>query len=150
MPKRIIEANLIRYMLEKEVIVICAGGGGIPVRIDEKGEMEGVEAVVDKSYTCVLLAQEINSQKIIFVSPRKRIVSAYGLNLTNGLQKLDLAAIENLIQKGEMEDTMRHKLIASKTFLQKPGRMVVIMPPDQLDADPDMCCGVQLDSTIFG
>jgi carbamate kinase len=150
MPKKVIEATQVRHMLERGVIVICAGGGGIPVRSDENGDLIGVDAVVDKAYTCVLLAQEIDCDLIIFVSPRDRIVGSYDLNLTNGLQEIDLKKIDTLINRYEMEDTMRHKLIASKQFLQQGGnKTVLILPPDQLGADPSSCCGVQLGSEAY-
>ncbi|MGB7116552.1 MAG: hypothetical protein WBD56_10440 [Anaerolineales bacterium] len=150
MPKKVIEATHVRHILERGVIVICAGGGGIPVRSDENGDLIGVDAVVDKAYTCVLLAAEIDCDLIIFVSPRDRIVGSYDLNLTNGLQEIDLKKIDTLINRYEMEDTMRHKLIASKQFLQQGGnKTVLILPPDQLGADPSSCCGVQLGSEAY-
>ena len=150
MPKRVIEATLVKHMLERGVIVICAGGGGIPVRSDENGDLVGVDAVVDKAYTCVLLAQEIDCDLIIFVSPRDRIVGSYDLNLTKGLQDIDLEKIDALIMRNEMEDRMRHKLIASKQFLQIGGnKTVLILPPDQLGSDPSSCCGVQLGSDAY-
>lgn len=50
-PKRIFEIRPIRWMIEKGVIVVCAGGGGIPTMLDEKGVLHGVEAVIDKDST---------------------------------------------------------------------------------------------------
>jgi len=150
MPKRVVEAALVRQMLERGVIVICAGGGGIPVRPNEAGDLVGVDAVVDKAYTCVLLAQEIACDMVIFVSPRDRIVGSYDLNLAKGLQDIDLEKIDALIMGREMEDTMRHKLIASKQFLQQGGeKTVLILPPDQLGTDPGLCCGVKLGSEAY-
>ena len=46
----------------------CGGGGGIPVRYDEQGNMMGVEAVVNKSHTAALLADEVGIDTIVFVS----------------------------------------------------------------------------------
>lgn len=150
MPRRVIEAALVRHMLERNAIVICAGGGGIPVRSNEAGDLVGVDAVVDKAYTCVLLAQEITCDLIIFVSPRDRIVGSYDLNLAKGLQDIDLEKIDSLIMGHEMEDTMRHKLIASKQYLQQGGdKTVLILPPDQLGSDPNLCCGVKLGSEAY-
>jgi carbamate kinase len=144
-PKEIIEANSIRFLLEHDVVVICAGGGGIPVRIDERGEIIGVEAVVDKAYTAALLAEEIGTDIVVFVSPWQKIVSVFELGIENPMMELDLSEFEELIDSNkEMEDTMRHKLIASRDFLQNGGRSVLIIPPEQLGMVPEKCSGIRL------
>ena len=57
-PKRIVELDVIKEMLQKGLVVIAVGGGGIPV-IEEKGELVGVEAVIDKDLASSLLATEL-------------------------------------------------------------------------------------------
>jgi carbamate kinase len=144
-PKEIIEANSIRFLLDHGVIVICAGGGGIPVRVDEGGELNGVEAVVDKAYTSVLLAQEIGTDTIVFVSPWEKIINIFDLRIDDPLKQLNIAEFEMLIDAHkEMEDTMLHKLIASRNFLIDGGRSVLIIPPDQLSVVPEACSGIRL------
>ena len=144
-PKEIIEANSIRFLLEHDVVVICAGGGGIPVRVDEQGELRGVEAVVDKAYTAALLAKVIGIDTIVFVTPWEKIVSVFDLKLDNPLTQFDRGEFELLIELNkEMEDTMLHKLIASRNFLQDGGRSVLIIPPDQLNRVPEKCSGIRL------
>ena len=144
-PMEIVEANSIRFLLERGVIVICAGGGGIPVRIDDQGGIAGVEAVVDKAYTATLLAKEIGTDMIVFVSPWKRMVSVFDLRINTKLLQMSLSELDELIKPSTvMKDTMRHKLIASRNFLQNNGRTVLIVPPDQLGMVPDRCGGIQL------
>ena len=144
-PKEVIEANSIRFLLEHDVVVICAGGGGIPVQIDDQGDIIGVEAVVDKAYTAVLLAQEIGIDTVVFVSPWEKIISIFDLRIDSPLMELNLSEFEDLIgSKREMEDNMRHKLIASRNFLQDGGRSVLIIPPDQLGMVPEKCSGIRL------
>ncbi|HSR54947.1 MAG TPA: carbamate kinase, partial [Alphaproteobacteria bacterium] len=58
-PVRILEIATIRHLVAEGVIVICAGGGGIPVVIDARGAVHGVEAVIDKDRTAALLAREL-------------------------------------------------------------------------------------------
>ena len=50
-PQRVVETRLIRLLLDSGAIVVCAGGGGVPVIRNEDGRLEGVEAVVDKDLT---------------------------------------------------------------------------------------------------
>jgi len=144
-PKRILEANSIRSLFEQGEVVVCSGGGGIPVRILEQGNIIGVEAVVDKAYTAFLLGEELQAEAIIFVSPVERIVNTFDLDLNYGLHDFDFSELEKLIScSPNIEDTMRHKLIASRNSLEENGRQVFIVPPDQLGKIPDRCKGIQL------
>ena len=56
-----IETRLIRLLLESGAIVVCAGGGGVPVVRNEEGQLEGVEAVVDKDLTTSVLAEALDA-----------------------------------------------------------------------------------------
>jgi len=144
-PKRIVEANSIGYLFERGEIVVCSGGGGIPVRIDENQNIVGVEAVVDKAYTTFLLGEELQTEMIIFVSPWERIVRTFDLDLNNGLHDFSLSDLDALMERSsEMEDTMRHKLIASRNYIHNNEKNVLIVPPDQLGLIPDRCKGIQL------
>ena len=58
-PQRVVETRLIRLLLESGAVVVCAGGGGVPVVRDESGELRGVEAVVDKDLTSAVLAEAL-------------------------------------------------------------------------------------------
>lgn len=144
-PKRIVEANSIRYLFDQGLVVVCAGGGGIPVSIDNNGDIIGVEAVVDKAYTAFLLGEEVQAEAIIFVSPWERIVNTIGLDLNNGLHSFYFNDLDALLgRSSDIEDTMRHKLIASRNHLQTSKTPVLIVPPDQLGVAPDRCVGIQL------
>jgi carbamate kinase len=82
---------------------------------------------------------------IVFVSPWKRIVSVFDLRIENKFLQMDLSDLDELIDPSMvMEDTMRHKLIASRNFLQNNGRSVLIVPPDRLGMVPDKCSGIRL------
>ena len=69
-PKRIFEIRPIQWLLEKGTVVICAGGGGIPVmfRPGERQILTGVEAVIDKDLASALLAQEISADLFVMVT----------------------------------------------------------------------------------
>ena len=58
-PQKILELDPIKWMLDRGVIVICAGGGGIPTIRGEDGRLKGVEAVIDKDFASALLAREL-------------------------------------------------------------------------------------------
>ena len=67
-PRHIPDVDLIRLLLEANVIVICAGGGGIPVVRRPDGSLIGVQAVIDKDRTASLLAQEIGADALLLLT----------------------------------------------------------------------------------
>jgi carbamate kinase len=67
-PLDIVEKDVIADLIEKEMVLIAAGGGGIPVRREANGELFGVEAVIDKDRASALLALEINADELIILT----------------------------------------------------------------------------------
>jgi carbamate kinase len=147
MPERIIETNSIRTLVESKILVICAGGGGIPVRIDAHGVRIGIDAVVDKAYTTALLAREIQAEAIIFVTPLEHLVGILGPDPFTQVRMLDQATLEILIEeRTALDDPIRHKLIAGRTFLRSGGKLVMIVPPNELGNIPRLGYGIYLDN----
>lgn len=70
-PKHIFEIRPIRWLLEHETIVICAGGGGIPTAVDGEGKLHGVEAVIDKDLCSSLLAKELDAELLVIATDVK-------------------------------------------------------------------------------
>lgn len=67
-PIRILELNIIELLLKQSVLVICAGGGGIPVVRRPDGSLVGVEAVIDKDLASGLLARELNADAFLMLT----------------------------------------------------------------------------------
>lgn len=67
-PLRIFEIAPIRTLVDQGVIVICAGGGGIPTVLDEHGVARGVEAVIDKDLASALLAEELKADLLVIAT----------------------------------------------------------------------------------
>lgn len=67
-PRRIVELVTIRRLVEAGVLVVCAGGGGIPVARRPGGSLDGVEAVVDKDRTASLLARELGADRLLLLT----------------------------------------------------------------------------------
>ena len=78
LPLRIIGLNAIEVLLEAGHIVICAGGGGIPVMRNSKGDMEGVEAVIDKDRTAALLAHELKADALLLLTDVDAVYRNWG------------------------------------------------------------------------
>lgn len=67
-PLRILELRTIRLLVDSGVIVVCAGGGGIPVAIDDAGAARGIEAVIDKDLAAALLARELGADALLLLT----------------------------------------------------------------------------------
>jgi carbamate kinase len=78
MPLRIIGLDAIRVLLAANHTVICAGGGGIPVMRNRKGEMEGVEAVIDKDRTAALLALGLEADALLLLTDVAGVYRDFG------------------------------------------------------------------------
>lgn len=67
-PRAIVELRSLRTLIDAGSLVICAGGGGIPVALDGDGSMRGVEAVVDKDLTAALLARRLDADLLVMLT----------------------------------------------------------------------------------
>jgi carbamate kinase len=67
-PRRVVELATIRLLVDAGVIVICAGGGGIPVVVTPSGGIHGVEGVIDKDLAAALLARELEADALLLLT----------------------------------------------------------------------------------
>jgi len=77
-PQRVVETRLIRLLLDSGAIVVCAGGGGVPVVRDETGHLRGVEAVVDKDLTSAVLADALDADALLVLTDVPAVMRDYG------------------------------------------------------------------------
>ena len=77
-PKRIFELSVIELLVEQGIIVICAGGGGIPTIHRKDGSLIGVEAVIDKDLASALLARELNADALIMLTDVSAVWKEWG------------------------------------------------------------------------
>lgn len=78
-PQRIVETRLIRSLVAAGTVVVCAGGGGIPVVRDAAtGALRGTEAVVDKDLTASLLAEALDADALLLVTDVAAVMTGYG------------------------------------------------------------------------
>ncbi|MBT8047998.1 MAG: carbamate kinase [Xanthomonadales bacterium] len=100
LPQRIIEIEVIRMLVESGVVVICAGGGGIPVAYDENNKLFGVEAVIDKDLASGLLARDLGAEMFVMLTDVPCVYRDFGTERQkairaahpDALEKMDFAA----------------------------------------------------------
>jgi carbamate kinase len=96
-PLRVVETRLIRQLLDADVVVICAGGGGAPVVRNRLGELEGIEAVVDKDSTAGLLAEALDADLLVVLTDVAGVETDYGTQAARPIHRAtpaDLRALQ--------------------------------------------------------
>jgi len=77
-PLRIMELSVIKMLVSRQVIVICGGGGGIPVICRDDGSLVGVEAVIDKDLASSLLARELKADALLMLTDVDAVYKQWG------------------------------------------------------------------------
>ena len=95
LPKEIIPAKIFRRLLVRGVLVVCAGGGGIPVVRDEETGWRGVEAVIDKDRTASLLAQEVGAHALVMLTDVSAIQRGFGTPAAEPIHRTDTLGIKS-------------------------------------------------------
>ena len=93
LPQRIFEIRPIKWLLEKETIVICAGGGGIPTVYDENQKLEGTEAVIDKDLASELLARELAADLYLMATDADAVYVDWGTPEAKAIKRTSPKAI---------------------------------------------------------
>ena len=132
-PRRILDVDVIRRLVEAGAVVIAAGGGGIPVYQDVGGYFRGVEAVIDKDYTTALLAQELDADLVIILTQVAQVAENFGRPNQRWLDRVGVArAKEMLAQHQFAPGSMGPKIRAAVAFVEKTGKEVLITDAEHL------------------
>jgi len=141
-PIEIVEIEGIKQLVESGMIVITAGGGGIPVLLNQQGLLEGVEAVVDTDHVACMLADQLDAKVMLMIveNDHKFISSGVG---TEDYRLLSLEELDNTIANSTFYSNMvSRKLHSAKEFLQSGGEQVVITTLDNLSSILDKKSGL--------
>ncbi|MEI4768258.1 carbamate kinase [Psychrobacillus sp. FJAT-51614] len=131
-PVKIVEKESIEALLEKDITVITAGGGGIPV-IENNGILEGVEAVIDKDFASALLAADINADYLFILTGVEQVAINFGTPNQQNLFEVTIEEALRYMEEGQFpKGSMGPKIEAAILFLQKGGKNVIITSIDKL------------------
>ncbi|MEW6723230.1 MAG: carbamate kinase [Candidatus Micrarchaeota archaeon] len=119
----IMEKEAILSLMRSGFIVICGGGGGIPVT--KKGK--GVEAVIDKDDFSSLLASEVKADTLVFITSVDCVFRDFGKKGQSPIHASGMREMESLLGEGHFaEGSMKPKVEAALRFLEKGGKKAVI------------------------
>ena len=131
-PIEVVEIEGIRQLVESGMIVVTAGGGGIPAVLNDQGILEGVEAVVDTDQVACMLAHELNAKVLLIVveNDHKFISSGMG---TENFRQLSREELGELLASSAISSNMvSRKLNSAIGYLQSGGEQVIITTLDKL------------------
>ena len=126
-PKRVVEGDIIRKLLDQGVLVIAAGGGGMPV-IEKPGwGLDGVEAVVDKDLSAACIAEAVDASVLLILTNVEHIFLHYNKKQQQPLHQITAQELQQWYDQGEFPmGSMGPKVQAALRFLNKSGRKAII------------------------
>lgn len=146
-PKDIIELEVIKDCLEHEIIVIAAGGGGVPVVI-ENGQLIGIDAVIDKDRASALLAAKLGIEHFIISTEVSEVYINFKKPNQKALHQITISeAKQYLMEKQFSEGSMKPKIEAAIEFLTSGGKLVTITDPEHLIHALDGEAGTQIEES---
>ena len=122
-PQRVIETRLIRTLLHTGAIVICAGGGGVPVIRNTHGRLQGIEAVIDKDLTAATLAEHLEADALLILTDVDGVFEDFG---TENQKQVPRATPAELRAMGLPSGSMGPKVEAVCRFVELTGDMAAI------------------------
>lgn len=130
-PVEIVEGEELERLVRRGNFVICAGGGGVPVVLEDG--MSGVEAVVDKDKTSQRLASRLDCATLVILTDVEYAYLQYGGPESRPIRRISVDEMRSHLQAGEFgEGSMRPKVEACIEFVEAGGREAVITAPDRL------------------
>ncbi len=123
LPKRIVQIEVIRMLVDAGVVTICVGGGGIPVVRIADGGLLGVEAVIDKDRAAGLLAEDLDAEAFLMLTDVDAVYLDWG---TPEQRPIGKAAPAELSALGFPPGSMGPKVEAACIFASHPGRIAGI------------------------
>ncbi len=127
LPQYIEHGKSIQTLVDNGIIVIASGGGGIPAYWNENGNLEGLDAVVDKDLSAALLGRVIKANELWIITDVDRVCLNYGMDNEEALSKITVSEAKQYYSEGHFQaGSMGPKIQAALYFLKYHGDKVVI------------------------
>lgn len=121
-PKKIIDIEAINLLLAKNHIVICNGGGGVPMVACAQG-MVGSEAVIDKDLASALLAEALDADHLVILTDADAVYQHWGTPQQKAIRS---ATTQELAPMAVADGSMGPKIMAVSRFVQRSGKVAHI------------------------
>ena len=132
-PREIVELDAIKLLVEKGYVVVSTGGGGVPIIRNDKGDLEGVEAVIDKDLGSSLLARNLGADTFIISTAIDAVYLNFGRENQKAISRAILPEVKRYLGEGHFKPgSMKPKIEAIIEFLEGGGKKAVITSPENL------------------
>ncbi len=133
-PKEIVEVDSIKAVLEDGIVVIAAGGGGIPVIDVGEGEYRGVAAVIDKDFASSILASQIQADLFLIATSVEKVAVFFGTPRQRWVDRMSLEEARGYLKEGThfARGSMAPKIEAVIAFLEAGGKEAIITNPENI------------------
>ncbi|CAN5457536.1 carbamate kinase [soil metagenome] len=128
-PIEVMEQSIVEGLMDRGTLVICAGGGGVPVARDATGRLIGLEAVIDKDLVAALLAVRLDVDRLIILTDVNAVYRDWGGPNPEPIRQVRAA---DLSDDAYAEGSMGPKVRAARQFVQATGRPALIGALDDL------------------
>ncbi|NLV86880.1 MAG: carbamate kinase, partial [Clostridiales bacterium] len=132
LPKRIVEIDSIKKLLDGAVVISC-GGGGIPVVENTDGSLEGTAAVIDKDFAAELLAQQIDADILLILTEVEKVSLNFNTPEQKDISHMSLMEAEKYVEQGHFASgSMLPKVLAAMRFVRaNPSKKAIISSLDK-------------------
>lgn len=144
LPKRVLELRAIHWLLDRDVIVICAGGGGIPTVRREDGRLGGVEAVIDKDRAAAMLARELGADLLVLATDVDAVYARFGSPAAAPLGRVTPRQLQRMSFDA---GSMGPKVEAACDFVDSGGQRAVIGALEEISHLAEGTRGTQVTQT---
>jgi carbamate kinase len=134
LPKEIVELETVQTLLERGIITITVGGGGIPVVDPGDGNYRGIAAVIDKDYASSLLAQKVKAELFVISTAVEKVAIHFGKPEQKWLDRMTLAEAKQYLAEGThfAKGSMAPKIQAIIWYLENGGKQALITNPENI------------------
>ena len=133
MPEYIMHGKSIKALVDRGTIVIAFGGGGIPVFNNNNGQIEGLDAVIDKDFSAAKMGRIIRAQELWIISDIDYLYSNFGTENARPIKEIGTKELQSLYNQNIFQEgTIKPKIKAALHFLKYHGDKVVITSIDKI------------------
>jgi carbamate kinase len=131
-PIRIVEVMALKKLVDAGMIVIASGGGGIPVILNDRGEFQGIEGVIDKDLAGEKLAEAVAADILMILTDVPNAKLGFGTPEERGVSRMNVTQAKKYLQEGQfLEGSMAPKVRACIRFIEYGGEEAIITSLDR-------------------
>jgi carbamate kinase len=144
-PKKIVELEPIRDLMDARYVLVALGGGGIPVTEAKPGVYIGAEAVIDKDLASSLLAAELGADLLLVSTGVPRVSINFNRTDQRDLERMTLGDARRYLEEGQFPaGSMGPKIEAAIEFLESGGPEVIVTSPESIPEALDGTAGTRI------